>query len=40
MGTGPYTFRVTDIYGHTLTDSDIPLLDNDSVSGSQQFPAP
>jgi expansin (peptidoglycan-binding protein) len=40
MGTGPYTFRVTDIYGHTLTDSGIPLLDNDSVSGSQQFPAP
>jgi len=40
MGTGPYTFRVTDIYGHTLTDSGIPLLDNDSFSGSQQFPAP
>jgi expansin (peptidoglycan-binding protein) len=40
MGPGPYTFRVTDIYGHTLTDSGIPLLDNDSVSGSQQFPAP
>jgi expansin (peptidoglycan-binding protein) len=40
MGPGPYTFRVTDIYGHTLTDSGIPLLDNASASGSQQFPAP
>jgi expansin (peptidoglycan-binding protein) len=40
MGPGPYTFRVTDIYGNTLTDSGIPLLDDGSASGSQQFPAP
>jgi expansin (peptidoglycan-binding protein) len=40
MGPGPYTFRVTDIYGHTLTDSGIPLLDNAPASGGQQFPAP
>jgi expansin (peptidoglycan-binding protein) len=40
MGDGPYTFRVTDIYGHTITDSNIPRLDNASAPGSAQFPAP
>jgi expansin (peptidoglycan-binding protein) len=40
MGLGPYTFRVTDIYGNTLTDSNIPLGNNVSVNGSQQFPPP
>ena len=40
MGPGPYTFRVTDIYGHVLTDSNIPLTADGNVSGSGQFPAP
>lgn len=38
MGTGPYTFRVTDSYGNALTDSGIPHLENNSVNGTAQFP--
>ena len=38
MGVGPYTFRVTDSYGNTLTDSNIPALDNADAPGSAQFP--
>jgi expansin (peptidoglycan-binding protein) len=38
MGPGPYTFRVTDIYGHTLIDSGIPHSENSSVPGHAQFP--
>jgi expansin len=38
MGPGPYTFRVTDIYGNTLTDSGIEFLENGDRSGSAQFP--
>jgi expansin (peptidoglycan-binding protein) len=38
MGPGPYTFRVTDIYGHVLIDSGIPLIENGDVSGGSQFP--
>ncbi len=40
MGPGPYTFRVTDVYGNVLTDSNIPLKPDTSISGSGQFPAP
>lgn len=40
MGPGPYTFRVTDIYGHALTDTAIPLVVDGDVSGGAQFPAP
>lgn len=40
MGPGPYTFRVTDIYGHTLTDSAIALKVDGDVPGDRQFPAP
>jgi len=39
MGTGPYTFRVTDSYGNVLSDSGIPAMDNGTVNGSGQFPA-
>jgi expansin (peptidoglycan-binding protein) len=39
MGPGPYTFRVTDIYGNTLTDSNIPHVENDTINGAGQFPA-
>jgi expansin (peptidoglycan-binding protein) len=39
MGPGPYTLRVTDIFGNTLTDTGIPLVENGEVRGSKQFPA-
>ncbi len=38
MGTGPYTFRVTDSYGNVLVDSGIPLIENDTINGAAQFP--
>jgi expansin (peptidoglycan-binding protein) len=38
MGTGPYTFRVTDWYGNVLTDSGIPHVENGTVNGVGQFP--
>jgi expansin (peptidoglycan-binding protein) len=38
MGPGPYTFRVTDIYGHVLVDSGVPHIENGSVAGHAQFP--
>jgi len=38
MGLGPYTFRVTDMYGNTLTDSGIPLIVDGTVNGTGQFP--
>lgn len=40
MGPGPYTFRVTDVFGHTLVDNGIPHIENGTVSGSNQFPPP
>lgn len=40
MGPGPYTFRVTDVFGHTIVDSGIPHIEDGSISGSSQFPAP
>ena len=38
MGVGPYTFRVTDMYSHTLTDSGIPFIENGTINGAGQFP--
>lgn len=38
MGTGPFTFRVTDVYGNIFTDSNIPLRSEGDVAGQQQFP--
>ncbi len=38
MGPGPYTFRVTDIYGNMLQDSGIPHVENGTVNGAAQFP--
>lgn len=38
MGPGPYTFRVTDIYGQMITDSGIVHKENSEVSSSSQFP--
>ncbi len=39
MGLGPYSFRVTDIYGNVLTDSGIPHRENETIDGAAQFPA-
>ncbi|MCU0490401.1 MAG: hypothetical protein MUD01_02240 [Chloroflexaceae bacterium] len=38
MGPGPYTFRVTDIYGNVLSDSNIPLRAEAQFNGAGQFP--
>lgn len=38
MGTGPYTFRVTDCYGNVLTDSGIEHIEDGTVNGAGQFP--
>lgn len=40
MGAGPYTFRVTDYYGNTLIDKNIPLKSGVLIAGAQQFPDP
>ena len=42
MGHQPplYTFRVTDVFGNQMVDSNIPLLDNADFSGQSQFPPP
>ena len=40
MGAGPFTFRITDIYGQMIIDENIPLSTDDSViiEGHVQFP--
>jgi expansin (peptidoglycan-binding protein) len=38
MGPGPYTFRVTDMYGNVLQDAGIWHLEGGEVAGSGQFP--
>jgi len=38
MGPGPFTFRVTDVFGGTVVDSDIPLLDDGDAPGAAQLP--
>ncbi|MCB0093536.1 MAG: hypothetical protein KDE54_36855 [Caldilineaceae bacterium] len=38
MGPGPYQFRVTDLYGNVLVDSDIPHTESGTVNGRAQFP--
>lgn len=37
MGPGPYTFRVTDLVGQTLSDSEIGLVEDGNVLGAAQF---
>lgn len=39
MGPGPYSFRVTDVSGHVLEDSGVPLTPDGDATGSEQFPA-
>lgn len=38
MGPGPYTFRVTDVYGQVLVDSGIAHQEAQIVEGAAQFP--
>jgi expansin (peptidoglycan-binding protein) len=38
MGAGPFTFRVTDIYGRALVDGGIVHRANENVAGRSQFP--
>lgn len=38
LGLGPYTFRVMDIYGHTLVDSAVVFDTTADVAGHNQFP--
>lgn len=40
MGAGPFTFRITDIYGQVVVDENIPLETDDTViiNGHVQFP--
>lgn len=38
MDAGPYTFRITDIYGNMLIDNNIPLNVGQEVPGAAQFP--
>lgn len=37
-GPGPYTFRVTDIYGHQLVDTGIAINTSAPVNGAANFP--
>ena len=40
MGKGPFTFRITDIYGQVIVDENIPLSTDDTeiIQGHVQFP--
>lgn len=40
MGSGPFTFRITDIYGQVVIDRNIPLSTDDTeiIQGHVQFP--
>ncbi|TYQ16603.1 UNVERIFIED_CONTAM: expansin (peptidoglycan-binding protein) [Acetivibrio alkalicellulosi] len=38
MGRGPFTFRITDMYGQTLIDEDIELIETTNIPGKSQFP--
>lgn len=39
MGSGPYTFRVTDVYDNVITDTGIAHQEATEVAGASQFPA-
>ncbi|MCG8348375.1 MAG: lytic polysaccharide monooxygenase [Chloroflexales bacterium] len=38
MGSGPFTFRIVDIYGNSIIDRNIPLRERGEVPGTVQFP--
>jgi expansin (peptidoglycan-binding protein) len=39
MGPGPYTFRVTDIYGHSVVDEGIAFVEGGVAGGKAQLPS-
>lgn len=39
LGEGPFALRVTDVYGSTMEDEGVPLLDDADHPSSAQFPA-
>lgn len=38
MGTGPFTFRITDLYGDVIVEKNIPLKTSAVVTGTSNFP--
>ena len=38
FGEGPYRFRVTDVNGQVIEDSEVPLLDGEQTPSESQFP--
>ena len=38
LGAGPFTFRITDIYGQVVVDADIPFTPDEMQQGHVQFP--
>lgn len=38
LGNGPFTFRITDIYGQVVIDEDIPFTPDEMPQGHVQFP--
>ena len=38
LGKGPFTFRITDIYGQVVIDEDIPFTPDEIQQGHAQFP--
>jgi len=38
LGPGPFTFRVTDVYGNTITDTGVALTPGGDVASTTQFP--
>jgi len=38
LGVGPYDIRVTDVWGHVLEDTGVPLGDGSLATGAGQFP--
>ena len=38
LGKGPFTFRITDIYGQVVIDEDIPFTPDEMQQGHAQFP--
>jgi expansin (peptidoglycan-binding protein) len=39
LGAGPFTLRVTDVYGHEVEDTGIPLGDDSVSPGASQLEA-
>ena len=38
FGKGPFTFRLTDVFGNVITEPDIPLSAGETVVGTTNFP--